>query len=132
MANIKRHQMELHKAEIRKCCAKDDIQTIKPQPWKGTFLYQKLIHRRTVRYTAENKTGPKIKVNPNDTLKLKTFTHNIVNIYNSLPPYLTKMRNYTLFKKWIKIFESNQNHNTRPKTNPDNLRTNFTSTDISC
>ena len=73
-----------------------------------------------------------MRVEQNDTLKLKSYSHCIVGIYNSLPPYLTKMRNYSLFKKWLKIYEFNNNHINRPKANPDNTRNNVIQTDPSC
>ena len=96
------------------------------------YLYNQLIENRNIKNTSENKLGPKTRVEREDTKKLKSFVHNIVNIYNSIPKYITQLRNYSLFKKWIKIYENDKYHKTQPKNSSDNKRLNVQNIDTSC
>ena len=66
------------------------------------FLYNELIHLRSIRATADNITGPKPKVNASDNYTMKTFSFNVRNIYPKLNRRLTTIPSQQLFKSWLK------------------------------
>ena len=59
--------------------------------------------------TAENKLGPKQKLNKNDTLTKKTFIMRSKDIYNMIPRQLTLLKNHLRFKKCLKKYTLNKN-----------------------
>ena len=59
---------------------------------------------RNIRNKAQNKPGPQKKIEKNDNFSQKYYCYKIISIYNSLKRELTLMNNFSLFKKWLKIY----------------------------
>ena len=59
--------------------------------------------------------APQKKIQRNDIFSQKSYCYKIISIYNSLKCELTLMNNFSLFKKWLKIYHYYPETNRIPK-----------------
>lgn len=75
-------------------------------------------HSRGVRNYSQNKVGHHSPEMGRSVHTQKSFLYLAINTYNKLPRNLTLIRNLSIFKKWLKLF--NMNNAVKLRNQPDN------------
>ena len=93
----------------RLCVAKVINKLLNSNLQHSHFLSYKLTNNRTIQMIAENKTGPKPRIEINDNYTTKSFIFRAKDIYNRINRKLTLLKDSNKLKKCITKFTIDPN-----------------------
>ena len=68
-----------------------------------------LLKNRSIRNLSQNKVGTHDPIMGQSTYTHKSFLYTSIDLYNKLPRRLTLIKQQHLFKKWLKLYNINNN-----------------------
>ena len=77
-----------------------------------------LLKSRSIRNKSQNKVGTHDQIMGQSIFTQKSFLYTSIELYNNLPKNLTLIKQQNLFKKWVKLY--NLNNNIKLKNQEDN------------